>query len=252
MKIILFCIVAFLNTSKMLCQDIFLSLDTTMAKESKRVMVNLCDTTHIQNLKNLMKYEKVKELQLNNCHVLIPENFPNMNSVDRLRIYNPNIDSILFLYKRFPNLNSLIIKGDTFSGLHLSGINNFKMLEILSLSNLDFDKINNDICFIDSLKSLFLENNNIKIFPPDFFRLNLLRVLVISNNKLTFLPKDILKLKSLEILDLSRNPIKELPVELFKLKRIKEIKLLGCPIDNSYITKLRELYPHIYFEFYSK
>ncbi|KAM0679751.1 hypothetical protein GINT2_002161 [Glugoides intestinalis] len=120
-------------------------------------------------------------------------------------------------------------------------INGIKELE--KIPDLLFDGLVN-------LKSLRLENNNIKELQPNIFNnLQKLEFLYLSNNKLTEFPEGVLrKLRSLQTLDLSGNEIQSFPIGFFtdltnlKLLLLSNNKLTEIPSSILSLTNLETLW----------
>ncbi|KAM0680901.1 hypothetical protein GINT2_000683 [Glugoides intestinalis] len=120
-------------------------------------------------------------------------------------------------------------------------INGIKELE--KIPDLLFDGLVN-------LKSLRLENNNIKELQPNIFNnLQKLEFLYLSKNKLTEFPEGVLrKLRSLQTLDLSGNEIQSFPIGFFtdltnlKLLLLSNNKLTEIPSSILSLTNLETLW----------
>lgn len=65
--------------------------------------------------------------------------------------------------------------------------------------------------FSETITHLYLQDNQLQIFPLSLCLLKKLRVLDLSRNRLQYLPEEISNLENLVILDVSNNDIKQLP-----------------------------------------
>ncbi len=102
----------------------------------------------------------------------------------------------------------------------------FKNLEVLNLSqnpNLDWSKTFELISNLDSLRWLFLEENEIKKIPDNISKLTQLRSIWFSDNQIKDIPIAFNKLENLEEIWLDNNPIALLPEELRKSNFKKKI-----------------------------
>lgn len=96
--------------------------------------------------------------------------------------------------------------------------------------SLEFSNINLNKLFIckykfTNLTILWIENNNLKVFPIEICELINLKCLLIFNNKIKKIPKEIEKLKNLEILKCHENKINYLPNTIGKLINLKRLTL---------------------------
>ncbi len=130
----------------------------------------------------------------------------------------------------------------------------------LNLSGLGLSELPPEIGQLDTLRTLYLYHNQLRLLPPEIGQLSALEELVIGNNQLRWLPSEIaqlsvlrglyandnqlgsfptviLKLKKLYALGLSNNPLTRLPTEITQLGNLRELYL-----DN---TQLRELPPEL-------
>jgi len=94
--------------------------------------------------------------------------------------------------------------------------------------------------------NLNLDNNEIKKFPTDIFKLTNLEYLSISNNYIKHIPTKINELANLILLSLTDNLIQSLPLHIRNLHHINYIQLKNnpirkipldfCNIDSQYCT----------------
>lgn len=102
----------------------------------------------------------------------------------------------------------------------------FKNLEVLSLGqnpNLDWDNTFEILSSLDSLRWLFLEENQIKEIPVNISKLGELRTIWLNDNQIQDIPIEFNKLEKLEEIRLENNQISILPEELRKSDFKKKI-----------------------------
>lgn len=78
---------------------------------------------------------------------------------------------------------------------------------------------------ISSIRSLHLDNNQIKVLPTDIKNLTYLEKLTLDNNRLQEIPRQIGQLSYLEYLCLSKNQLQNLPSEIGNLTNLQELHL---------------------------
>lgn len=74
---------------------------------------------------------------------------------------------------------------------------------------------------------LTYNNLNEKVLPGNFFIMDSLRALYLGDNDFEFLPPEIGNLKNLQILSMRENDLIEVPRELGQLARLRELHLQG-------------------------
>lgn len=130
----------------------------------------------------------------------------------------------------------------------------------LNLSDLRLIELPPELGQLDTLRTLYLYHNQLRLLPLEIGQLHALQELVIGNNQLRWLPSEIaqllvlrglyandnqlnrfpaaiLKLKKLYALGLSNNPLTRLPPEIWQLSNLRELYL-----DN---TRLQHLPPEL-------
>jgi Leucine-rich repeat (LRR) protein len=103
-------------------------------------------------------------------------------------------------------------------------------LEYLALSFNNISVIQ-DIAQAASLKSLYLEGNEITVLPGSFGKLKNLQVLYLNDNLLESLPDSFTNLAALEQLWIVDNHLKELPANFGNLKNLKFFSVFHNPIS---------------------
>lgn len=104
----------------------------------------------------------------------------------------------------------------------------------VSLANMQLDDIpdeikdlNNLVIFDQSnqsLRQLYLNNNNLRVLNPNLFEFTNLNVLSLRHNKLVFIPSSIEKLKNLHDLNISINKLRHLPPQILNLPSLHVLR----------------------------
>ncbi|XP_030750920.1 ras suppressor protein 1-like [Sitophilus oryzae] len=102
-------------------------------------------------------------------------------------------------------------------------------LRILNLSINRLDTLPRGFGAFPVLEILDLTYNNLKedLLPGNFFMMQTLRALYLGDNDFEKLPPEIKNLKNLEILGLRENDLIELPKEIGELSRLRELHVQG-------------------------
>jgi internalin A len=107
-------------------------------------------------------------------------------------------------------------------------------LKILNLGNNHISQIpQGSISNLTYLRSLILNDNNIREIPPDISQLVFLKSLILKNNFLRKIPPILCQLYDLQNLNLDNNDIDEVPSEIKNLVALESLHL-----DNNMIAKI--------------
>lgn len=114
------------------------------------------------------------------------------------------------------------------------------LLKMLNLSDNAISEFPKQLLFMQSLNTLFLQNNQIWVWlekyqpEPVHGLISSLEVLDVSNNKLvTSTANEIKHFDALQTLDLSGNKLEQLPMELLKLPTLVELYLHNNMIETT-------------------
>ncbi|KAM7373157.1 hypothetical protein PAMP_008033 [Pampus punctatissimus] len=130
---------------------------------------------------------------------------------------------------------------------HFSLCNDCKLAE-LNLGNNALKEVPAVLGHLESLKKLYLFNNQITVIPPEVMGgLPNLVVLNLNHNQIQRLPPEIKSLSKLQHLSVLDNKLEELPVELCHLTKLSEInvtsnKLSRLPQQLNHCKELTKLY----------
>ncbi|KAE9417640.1 hypothetical protein Angca_002404 [Angiostrongylus cantonensis] len=102
------------------------------------------------------------------------------------------------------------------------GFGSFKSLEILDLTynNLNERSLPGNFFFIETLRALYLGDNDFEMLPGDVMNLRNLQILVLRDNDLLTIPREIGHLTNLKELHIQGNRLSVLPPELGALDLI--------------------------------
>jgi len=140
-----------------------------------------------------------------------------------------------------------IFKG--FISILPESIGNLRSLKTLNLQENNLKTLPESIGNLTSLEDLRLAENNLSILPESITKLKSLKELYIYNNDLSTLPESIFNLSSLENLDLRYNDLKSLPESILQLSNLRylnvksnslEIKSIGSTPTEEILKKLED------------
>jgi len=183
-----------------------------------------------------------------------------------------NDDSLFYdNISKFKNLEVFSISNSKRKDLSvkISALKNLQRLYITSCTNINFQKLFNQLTGLSSLKTLSINDCELKECPREIQKLKSLQSLIITDNdefdtellvklvsklpklqklalpinQITDLPENIATLKQIEVLDLSNNWLTELPNEISEMKSLENLDLSGNIIISplSALGKLKDL-----------
>ena len=145
-----------------------------------------------------------------------------------LELPNSNVTGTLpDEFKFLTNLEVLDLSGNSIAGVIPDEMTNLVNLEILNLGNNNFTDYSGDDLPRQSLKELYLNDNNFSGIDSFITNFPQLEVLDLSNNNYGYsLPSEIELLTSIKVLDLSGNAFSgRFPSELYELTTLEELYL---------------------------
>ncbi len=179
-----------------------------------------------------IKYDKNREFNDLNDALKNPE------LIYRLNLSNQNLKLDGVDWSKFINLEYLSLKNDHLKEIP-NGITKIKTLKSIDLSGNDFDVLPSDFANLEFLEEIKL-NDEIKMDLPKTLdilaKLPILKSLYLENDQLKTIPSEVLKMKSLENLYLGNNQIEKVPV----LKKLDHLKYLDLK-DNKIKTDLQDM-----------
>ena len=134
----------------------------------------------------------------------LPDSFWKLSTLERLVISgNYSLEQIEDFFDKFPNLESLTIKGTKISSLPTT-LSSLTKLKVLDLSFNKLLEVPESLNQLISLEVLNLNNNLLQEIPTTIFTsLKNLKTLNFKNNSITKIPSQILHLKNLTKLEYS-------------------------------------------------
>ncbi|MEM0575098.1 leucine-rich repeat domain-containing protein [Flavobacterium polysaccharolyticum] len=179
-----------------------------------------------------IKYDKNREFNDLNDALKTPE------LIYRLNLSNQNLKLDGVDWSKFVNLEYLSLKNDHLKEIP-SGITKIKTLKSIDLSGNDFDVLPSDFANLEFLEEIKLNDETKMNFPKTLdvlAKLPMLKSLYLENDQLKTIPSEVLKMKSLENLFLGNNQIEKVPV----LKKLDHLKYLDLK-DNKIKTDLQDM-----------
>jgi hypothetical protein len=205
--------------------------------------------TNVVNLNYLHLLTNLKELSLENVELisegktLLPQKMPH--SLEQLTLDNNDFQDIPDVIKYYNGLKKL-----TFSNQkELKNLNNIKILKNLeNLATLEIDRNyslkNIQSLHLKNLKKLYITKNKfLEELPDDICDLENLDTLDIQNNNIKNLPENFGDLK-ITHLNLNENPIKEFPTNFYNLSELFRIEIAATGFNEipDEFMKLEKLY----------
>lgn len=168
-------------------------------------------------LKILERAKCLDKLLIGNRNNLNPNGSGNSFSEIPLELLSSQV-KLTELEMRSSNLSIILSLGD---------ITNLTKLDIGCNS---VSWLPDDICLLDKLQELIVDEMNLDFFPENIGKMACLRVIKASNNYLTELPATMGNLTRLEHLDIYENKFEEIPSVVVKL--FENLKKLDLEMNN--------------------
>ncbi|XP_022087032.1 ras suppressor protein 1-like [Acanthaster planci] len=180
---------------------------------SDRSISKLVDIPGLFTLKNLTRLT----LSHNKLDA-VPPHMIELTSLETLNLFNNYIEELPTNLSSMQNLKHLSIGMNRLYALP-RGFGSFPKLEILdaSYNNLTENSLPGNFFLLETLRALYLSDNDFEIIPEDIGQLTKLEVLALRDNQLIALPKAIGDLPKLKELHIQGNRLTVLPPELGKL-----------------------------------
>eukprot|EP01080_Neovahlkampfia_damariscottae_P000888 gene888-9799_t len=180
----------------------------------------------------IYQFINLKTLELNeNTISEIPEGIDKLQDLEELQLYANDICVLPNSFSKLTSLTCLDLSANSF--IEFPNIFELKTLKTLALQDNQIKEIPKEIKFLQNLKTIELNENGIKNLPIEFFELKNLKKIDLSKNLIEEIPKEISNLTKLEELDLPENKIKIIPDSFGNLNKLTE-----CDISQNYIKEL--------------
>lgn len=152
----------------------------------------------------------------------LPQELEKLN-LESLSIANGRFRSIPEVVFQMKNLKSLDLSQNP---IDLEGIGRLRQLRELTLRNIGFYGVPEELGNLKNLEKLVISGNKLKEIPDSIFELRNLKKLQINANEIVNVSSRIGELSNLEELNLSYNVIENLPTEMTKLRKLENLNLL--------------------------
>ncbi|KAK6644431.1 hypothetical protein RUM43_000698 [Polyplax serrata] len=247
------------------------------AKENKNPELDLTDKalTSFHELPGLFNMINVTRLTLSHNKIKeVPPGLANLSNLEILNLCNNNVEELPTSLSSMPKLRILNLGINRLSKLP-RGFGAFPVLEVLDLSynNLKEDSFLGNFfmmgwyhvfvftdlfyyiiifcstcTFAETLRALYLGDNDLETFPPQVQLLKNLQILVLRENDLIEIPKEIGELSRLRELHIQGNRLTLLPPEIGNLDLISNKSVFRME-NNPWVTPIADQFqvgiPHV-------
>ncbi|KAH6931461.1 hypothetical protein HPB50_024466 [Hyalomma asiaticum] len=150
--------------------------------------------------------------------LFVPASIANLYNLEILTLCNNQIVELPSSISTMPKLKILNLAINRLSSLP-RGFGAFPVLEVLDLTynNLNEQSLSNNFFIMDTLRALYLGDNEFEKIPPAIGQLKNLQILSVRENDLVELPKELGQLTRLRELHIQGNRLTLLPPELGNL-----------------------------------
>lgn len=189
---------------------------------------------HLDDMGRMWDMNNITRLTLaHNKLTEIPSSITSLVNLEFLNVFNNDLVDVpeLWKLKKLRILNLGMNQLNTFKVP--TGSNLFPMLEILDLSynNLTDETFTEGFFLIESLRALYLSDNELEYLPPQIRQLFNLRILALRDNQLADIPQEIGELSNLRELHLQGNRLQVLPPQIGNMDFLSSRAILK--LDNN-------------------
>uniref|UniRef100_A0A1I7X6L2 Leucine rich repeat containing 7 n=1 Tax=Heterorhabditis bacteriophora TaxID=37862 RepID=A0A1I7X6L2_HETBA len=195
----------------------------------------------LSGIPNLLQMTSLTRLTLShNKLTSIPASIAELENLQVLTLWNNLIEELPSSISSLAKLRILNVGMNRLSLLP-RGFGSFKSLEILDLTynNLNERSLPGNFFFMESLRALYLGDNDFEMLPGDVQHLKNLQILVFRDNDLLSLPPELGSLSLLKELHLQGNRLSTLPPEIGKLDLIGPKQVLRLE-HNPWVPSIQE------------
>ena len=147
-------------------------------------------------------------------------------TISKIGLFNYEADKLLELIGKFTRLRSLdLSRNEINSDVNLDPLTNLLTIKKLWLDDNNLEVFPECVLKMPWLEALSLDNNNLSKIPSDIAKMNSLKILTLDQNNLNSLPEGIGSLTSLKSLGLNENELTALPESFGNLKKLKFLHL---------------------------
>ncbi|XP_005097111.1 ras suppressor protein 1 [Aplysia californica] len=198
-------------------------------------IVNILEIPGFVNLKNLTKV-----VLAHNKITSVPPSIANFLNLEIIILFNNAIEELPTTLSSMPKLKTLNVGMNRLSALP-RGFGACPMLEVLDVTynNLSEHSLPGNFFCLDTLRALYMGDNDFENLPPEFGRLKNLQILVLRDNDLVALPKEMGELIRLRELHIQGNRLTVLPPEMGNLDLIGTKQIFKAD-GNPWVTPIAD------------
>ncbi|CAG5118746.1 unnamed protein product [Candidula unifasciata] len=198
-------------------------------------IVNIQDIPGFANLKNLSKL-----VLAHNKISSVPPNIANFLNLEIIILFNNIIEELPTTLSSLPKLKILNVGMNRLNSLP-RGFGACPMLEVLDVTynNLSEHSLPANFFCLDTLRALYMGDNDFEFVPPEIGRLKNLQILVLRDNDLVALPKEIGELTRLRELHIQGNRLTVLPPEMGNLDLVGTKQIFKAD-GNPWVTPIAD------------
>ncbi|KRT78254.1 hypothetical protein AMK59_8152, partial [Oryctes borbonicus] len=191
------------------------------AREIKNPELDLADKgiSSFEEMPGLLNMLNITRLTLSHNKIKsIPPGLANLTNLEILNLANNHLEEIPVSLSSMPKLRILNLQINRLDGLP-RGFGAFPVLEVLDLTynNLNENTLPGNFFMMETLRALYLGDNDFEHISPEVKNLKNLQILVLRENDLIDLPKEIGELQRLRELHIQGNRLTILPPEIGNL-----------------------------------
>ncbi|KAK7492746.1 hypothetical protein BaRGS_00016051 [Batillaria attramentaria] len=200
-----------------------------------RGIVNILEVPGLMDLKHLTR--------ITLCHnklTSLPPSIANFLSLEILNLFNNAIEELPTTLSSMPHLKILNVGMNKLNTLP-RGFGACPQLEVLdcTYNNLNEHSLPANFFCLDTLRALYMGDNDFEYIPPEIGRLKNLQILCLRENDLVALPKEIGELQRLRELHIQGNRLTVLPPEFGNLDLVGTKQVFKAE-NNPWVTPIAD------------
>merc|ERR1712080_667138 len=194
---------------------------------SDKSLVHLDDMSRMWTMKNVtrltLSHNKITE---------VPAAIANLENMEILNLFNNSLEEVPISLSGMPKLRILNLGMNKLNKLP-RGFGSFPVIEVLDLSynNLGDNSLPSNFFIMQTLRALYLSDNDFEQISSDIKKLKNLRILAIRDNELIEIPQEIAEITGLRELHLQGNRLTVLPPSLGSMDFLSSRSILK--LDNN-------------------
>ncbi|KAM3967197.1 ras suppressor protein 1 [Aphomia sociella] len=213
------------------------------AREINNPEIDLVDKgiSNLEEIPGLFNLANITRLSLSHNKIqTVPAALANLMNLEILNFANNQIEELPVSLSSLPKLRILNVSLNRLYGLP-RGFGAFPVLEILDLTynNLNEKTLPGNFCMMESLRALYLGDNDFEYLPPEIGNLKNLQILSLRENDLIEVPRELGQLTRLRELHLQANRLVVLPPEIGTLDLASNKSVLRLE-GNSWVPPIED------------